>query len=1004
MKKVFSVIILLCLMVASASTFAYLEPENTAEEIFREGFENGFGQCSAQRVYEGTAIEHVTENAYKGVGAIKLTDESTTKTSGMVTPYFEVTPGETYTASFFMNNLSGLSTRIYFSFYDENKEEISYTSFLAKETGWKSAAKTMVAPANAKYARLRIAGTSTDLGVCLVDEVAFHKGTYTPPIIYPVSDYTPPVQADPQNAYVVAPEGEKLVYNAYNEEGDTLSDFSYAGFYEGQYLPPESENLETVETLSPSGSGDDTEMIQSAIDRHTSTDGTIRIIKLKAGKYYINSNGIKLKSGILLSGEGQGPNGTIIYPYEPTQYKAIYIHGSAFKTSKEYAYITDEYLASGSREISIEPEKASLFKVGDKIAIYHSSTQEWVEALKMVNVPSNSTEGQTTWKKGTVVVVSERTVTAVSGDKITVDYGVFMPHIKEYVPSYIKKITDDTRVMNVGVENLRIESYYNGSMIDENHATSAIEIKHAKDIFIRNVTSKYFYFGLAQMDKGSKNVTVENCSCLEPISQISGSRRYSFWAGDEAQSTLVSGCYSYDARHDYATSTQASGPIVFMDSVAEMSNSSSETHMNWATGVLYDNLYQIGSKTSGMIAIANRGIYQHGWSGSNCVVWNGLANAIVVAKPPLSYNNLAVGVWGLYGDEDALEQKRRNYSSYKSGYRTGEDDSAPEGSFETDDNTPMVGDGYKESKYAPVEPRSLFKAQLAERFTGSYKNARPNAPILTNPYPDLVQDKTLVTVTGIYQKGAEKVTVYIDNTPYSAVLNEEENTFELTLNVAEGTHKIYATQTIDGIEGNKTADRFVNAKIISENAPYLESIYPKEKMTLLVNDTRASYDEIVTVKFETNGAAEISDVKAVKGKELAFPEEPTKDGYSFDGWYLDEDFETKYDFSAVVSKEFTLYAKWTERTLLAEAEAVGDDVKLTVTVKKEIVGKFIPVAVFDAENKLLAIDIVPTDKEFQSKEILFENVKDASFVKIFVWETSANFVPIEQAEKIEVVK
>ena len=67
-----------------------------------------------------------------------------------------------------------------------------------------------------------------------------------------------------------------------------------------------------------------------------------------------------------------------------------------------------------------------------------------------------------------------------------------------------------------------------------------------------------------------------------------------------------------------------------------------------------------------------------------------------------------------------------------------------------------------------------------------------------------------------------------------------------------------------------------------------------------------------TIKFETNGGSEIDSVRVERNALLAEPAEPTKEGFTFDGWYTDKDLINKYDFSQKVTSSFTLYAKWIE--------------------------------------------------------------------------------------------
>lgn len=67
----------------------------------------------------------------------------------------------------------------------------------------------------------------------------------------------------------------------------------------------------------------------------------------------------------------------------------------------------------------------------------------------------------------------------------------------------------------------------------------------------------------------------------------------------------------------------------------------------------------------------------------------------------------------------------------------------------------------------------------------------------------------------------------------------------------------------------------------------------------------------LTVKFNTNGGSAIGSVRTEKGKAISEPAAPSKAGFVFDGWYVDAELTQEYDFSAPVSKSFTLYAKWT---------------------------------------------------------------------------------------------
>lgn len=68
-----------------------------------------------------------------------------------------------------------------------------------------------------------------------------------------------------------------------------------------------------------------------------------------------------------------------------------------------------------------------------------------------------------------------------------------------------------------------------------------------------------------------------------------------------------------------------------------------------------------------------------------------------------------------------------------------------------------------------------------------------------------------------------------------------------------------------------------------------------------------------TVAFNSNGgsACDTKFVATADGK-LVKPADPTRDGYTFGGWYTDEACTRAYDFTTPVTADLTLYAKWTK--------------------------------------------------------------------------------------------
>lgn len=74
-----------------------------------------------------------------------------------------------------------------------------------------------------------------------------------------------------------------------------------------------------------------------------------------------------------------------------------------------------------------------------------------------------------------------------------------------------------------------------------------------------------------------------------------------------------------------------------------------------------------------------------------------------------------------------------------------------------------------------------------------------------------------------------------------------------------------------------------------------------------------------TVTFNTNGGAAVSAVTRVYGAAMDFVPETFRTGYVFAGWYSDSGLKNAYDFNSAVTEDITLYAKWTQVVLTAQA-------------------------------------------------------------------------------------
>ena len=68
-----------------------------------------------------------------------------------------------------------------------------------------------------------------------------------------------------------------------------------------------------------------------------------------------------------------------------------------------------------------------------------------------------------------------------------------------------------------------------------------------------------------------------------------------------------------------------------------------------------------------------------------------------------------------------------------------------------------------------------------------------------------------------------------------------------------------------------------------------------------------------TVTFDSRGGTDVPSQELMYGDLVEEPDPPSREGYTFAGWYSDENFRYQWDMDTYqVSQSMTLYAAWEE--------------------------------------------------------------------------------------------
>jgi len=426
------------------------------------------------------------------------------------------------------------------------------------------------------------------------------------------------------------PDG-KLFYQR-TPKGDRIPDFSSAGYRGGGLALP---HVSARVRVSPTGSEDDTQVIQAALDRVAMLQPGVHEIRgaveLAPGTFHLKGTLHLKTSGVVIRGAGSnGPHSTVL-EMTGQPHLAIEIKGD-FKARQlgSPTFISDSYVPAGTTRIHVA--NASGIHPGDTLEIVKPVTPQWIHFMGMDQLTRDGEPQQ--WVKSDIRVL--RQVSSVQGDAVTLSVPLTDSFDAEFYPGTQPAVIREEiagRIAETGVENLQIKA--------PNKSIGYNLDPEFDGIFINNVLDSWLS-GLAfvdttdsvRIDLHAERLTVVKVDVTQYSAVTSSAKPFDFSV--QGSQILLDRCTGSGDKVVYiATQSHSEGPVVALH-CRFSGDGQIEGHQRWSTGLLVDNSVVEG----GDMYLRNRGTMGsgHGWTIGWSVLWNDEAGVFIVQNPPGAMN------------------------------------------------------------------------------------------------------------------------------------------------------------------------------------------------------------------------------------------------------------------------------------------------------------------------------------------------------------------------------
>ena len=448
-----------------------------------------------------------------------------------------------------------------------------------------------------------------------------------------------------------------LLYSAAFVTAQTLPlDYSYCGYHRSEQPIPTAQSLFYVEPQE----GDNSQLLQAAIDRvsqlkadkHTGLRGAVLLGK---GTFTL-SQPLRIRtSGVVLRGSGRDV--TILRKQGCDRGALVYVEGIHDLVAKD----TFDLAALAINTLDLSGAAAASLQPGDRLMLWRPSPIEWIRSLGCESFGGGKEMGYWGWHAGDIDLCWHRRV--VSANRL--DAPITTAIEAQWGGGKLIRYEQPGLISECGVENLTLESDYDRLLpMDEDHCWDGVYVADAEDCWVRMVNFRHFAGSAVVVQKSARQVTVEDCKSLQPVSEVGGMRRRTFFTLGEL--TLFQRCFSEHGINDFAVGYTAPGPNAFVQCESRESLGPSGSISSWAPGLLFDCVNIDGND----LIYKNLELekYGGGWNTANSTLWQSTASGIYCYSPDSTCRNYSYGCWGQIqgnGEYGAINEHVKPYSIYQ---------------------------------------------------------------------------------------------------------------------------------------------------------------------------------------------------------------------------------------------------------------------------------------------------------------------------------------------------